>query len=782
VTRARPASASRPSIDWRTALGFSEPRDSDWGKVRAAQIDEVRRHTITRLVAEMLALVLLALSLGGHAPTMKLVAWGGVALVAGVVMALWRLRRRWDGSTASRKDLTLETILSLVSAGIWAAPPVLFAGVGGLEQQLALWSVTVAMMVGSVLLLSPMVLAASASLLLSSAACAYMMWTLGLPLLALSSATFGFVLVACALANGRAFLFNKSAEFALVEKEEVVSLLLREHEEGDADWLWQIDAGKQLTHVSPRLAFALGEDAMALEGRPFLQMLAGDTWDSGNFTAALRTLADKFKNRESFSDLILPVTIKGETRWWELSASPRFDEKGTFLGFRGVGSDVTVERHTADKINRMARFDTLTGLPNRLQITEALGQAMSEAEKWRGRCGFMMIDLDRFKAVNDTLGHPVGDRLLGRVSERLLGLMSDNELCGRLGGDEFAVVLRDASDPAQMEGLAKRLIEELSRPYDVDQHTLYIGASVGSAVGPRDGRSVETLIRSADLALYRSKDAGGGAYHAYEPQLHVHAEERRVLEIALRKALEKGELHLNYQPVVSADEAVVEGFEALLRWTHPELGNISPAKFIPIAEEARLIGPIGEWALRTACNEAKNWPATVRVAVNVSAEQLHDPRFVVAVQSALAESGLPPQRLELEVTESVFMREGTNAVAVLQDVLALGVRLALDDFGTGYSSLGYLSRTKFSTIKIDRSFVQGASRKAAESVAIIRAVVALADSLGMSTTAEGVETEEEYAMIRRLGCKKIQGYLFGRPMPAEDARALFPNMTRTAAA
>jgi diguanylate cyclase (GGDEF)-like protein len=782
VTRARPASASRPSIDWATAFGFSEPRDSDWGKVRAAQIAEVRRHTIARLVAELLLLVLVAVSIGGHAPTGKLVAWGGIALGAGVVMALWRLRPHYDDVTASRRDLTLETVLSIVSAAIWAAPAVMFAGVGGLEQQLALLSVTVAMMVGSVLLLSPMLLAATASMLLASAACIYLMLALHFPTLALASGTFGFVLVTSALANGRAFLVHKSAEFALVEKEEVVSLLLREHEEGDADWLWQIDAGKQLTHVSPRLAYALGEEALALEGRPFLQMLAGDSWESGNFTAALRTLADKLKNREAFSDLILPVTIKGETRWWELSASPRFDEKGSFLGFRGVGSDVTVERHTADKINRMARFDTLTGLPNRLQVTEALGQAMAEAEKWRGRCGLMMIDLDRFKAVNDTLGHPVGDRLLGRVSERLLGLMDDNALCGRLGGDEFAVVLRDASDPAAIETLARQIIEDLSRPYDVDQHTLYIGASIGSAVGPRDGRSVETLIRSADLALYRSKDAGGGTYHAYEPQLHVHAEERRVLEIALRKALAKGELHLNYQPVVSADEAVVEGFEALLRWTHPELGQISPVKFIPIAEEARLIGPIGEWALRTACLEAKNWPSTVRVAVNVSAEQLHDPRFVVAVQSALAESGLPPQRLELEVTESVFMREGTNAVAVLQEVLGLGVRLSLDDFGTGYSSLGYLSRTKFSTIKIDRSFVQGASRKASESLAIIRAVVALADSLGMSTTAEGVETEEEYAMIRRLGCKKIQGYLFGRPMPAEDARALFPNMTRTAAA
>jgi diguanylate cyclase (GGDEF)-like protein len=385
----------------------------------------------------------------------------------------------------------------------------------------------------------------------------------------------------------------------------------------------------------------------------------------------------------------------------------------------------------------------------------------------------MMIDLDRFKAVNDTLGHPVGDRLLTRVSERLRALMSDNELCGRLGGDEFAVVIKDANDAHRVEKLALSIIEALSAPYEIDQHTVYIGASVGSATGPRDGRAVETLIRSADLALYRSKDSGRGSYHAYEPQLHVKAEERRVLEIALRKALEKNELEVHYQPVVAASTGGIESFEALLRWRNPELGMVSPAKFIPVAEEARLIGPIGDWVLRMACAEAMRWPTTIRIAVNVSAEQLHDSNFVTTVMQALAHSGLPPHRLELEVTESVFMREGTNAVAVLEKILALGVRLALDDFGTGYSSLGYLSKTKFSTIKVDRSFVQGAARNLPESLAIIRAVVALADSLGMSTTAEGVETEDECRIVNQLGCRKIQGYLYGRPMPAAEARKLF---------
>ncbi|HKX23398.1 MAG TPA: EAL domain-containing protein, partial [Rhizorhapis sp.] len=473
--------------------------------------------------------------------------------------------------------------------------------------------------------------------------------------------------------------------------------------------------------------------------------------------------------------------IGGQRHWWELSASPRVDEKGTFQGFRGVGSDVTKQRESSEKITQLAHFDTLTSLPNRLHLTEALDHAIQEMERWNRRCGFLMIDLDRFKAVNDTLGHLVGDRLLARVSERLRHVCSKNELCGRLGGDEFAVVIREVHDTDYVERLSLEIIDALSRPYEVDQHVLYIGASVGSAIGPRDGRTPETLIRSADLALYRSKEAGGGLHHSYEHRLHAHAEERRVLEIALREALEKQQMHLAYQPVVNAVTGTVEGFESLVRWTHPEMGAISPVKFIPVAEEARLIAPIGEWVLRTACVEAMNWPSHVRVAVNVSAEQLTDPNFVTAVTSALAHSGLPPYRLELEVTESVFM-QGTGAEQILDRILSLGVKLSLDDFGTGYSSLGYLRKTRFSTIKIDRSFVQGASKNVPESIAIIRAVVALADSLGMSTTAEGVENQEEAEMINRLGCKKIQGYYYGRPMPANEALALFAGMQRSAVA
>jgi predicted signal transduction protein with EAL and GGDEF domain len=313
----------------------------------------------------------------------------------------------------------------------------------------------------------------------------------------------------------------------------------------------------------------------------------------------------------------------------------------------------------------------------------------------------------------------------------------------------------------------------LSRPYEVDEHTLYIGASVGSALGARDGRTVETLMRSADLALYRSKDEGGGLHNVYEPKLHTHAEERRVMEIALRKALERDEFTLAFQPVVDAGSEALVAFEALLRWFNPEFGQVSPGRFIPLAEDARLVVPIGNWVLHRACREATTWPANVKVAVNVSAEQLYEPDFVETVVEALSESGLPPQRLELEVTESVFLREGSRAGEALDQILALGVGLSLDDFGTGYSALGYLSKTRFTTIKVDRSFVQGAAKGMQESIAIIRAVVAMADSLGMSTTAEGAETEHEVQVIRDLGCKKIQGYYYGRPMSAADVNDLF---------
>src|SRR5690606_38808858 len=304
----------------------------------------------------------------------------------------------------------------------------------------------------------------------------------------------------------RTYLSARIAEVGVAEKDEVVSLLLREFQENEADWLWQIDTNRRVRTASPRFAFALGREPAEIEGKSFVQLISGEAWESGQFPPSLHDLAERLKRRESFSDLLVQVEVGAGRRWWELSGTPILDEKGIFIGFRGVGSDVTEQRESDEKIAWLARYDTLTGLPNRLMLTEALAESLRHAAQGKTSCAFLMIDLDRFKQVNDSLGHMIGDRLLAQVSQRLKALAADNHQCGRLGGDEFAVVIRDASDTEGVARLAEAIVAALSQPYEVDQHTLFIGASVGSAIGPLDGSTVETLMRNADLALYRAKD------------------------------------------------------------------------------------------------------------------------------------------------------------------------------------------------------------------------------------------------------------------------------------
>ncbi|GAC1612452.1 MAG: EAL domain-containing protein [Novosphingobium sp.] len=755
-------------------LGLAEPADGDWWRLRGMQYAQIGRMTMARLIAHALAALLVVQLFVHTAPLMLIGAW-----LAALVFALAysaQIDRRVEDAERRRftpSEVHDQTVGTLAAAIVWALPVVIFTQYGSAGDRMSLWTVTAMLVTGMLVGYAavPRCTLIFAGVIGGASALGFLyqgQWVSAAVVM-----VFGVFVSVGAVEVARTFLGGKVAEAGMAERNEVVSLLLREFEENEADWLWQVDASRRVRGVSPRFAFALGRETEDVDGQPLIQLISGPAWDDGRFHPSLHQLAEKLKRRESFADLLVQVTLPGGERWWELSASPRFDDAGHFTGFRGVGSDVTEKRENADKIAYLARYDTLTGLPNRLQVNESLGEALAYSVQWRGRCAFMMIDLDRFKAINDTLGHLVGDQLLAQVSARLRAMMPKGTMCGRLGGDEFAVVVADASDGAAVRALADRVIESLSRPYDVDHHTLYVGASIGSALGPRDGPTVETLMRNADLALYRAKDEGRGRHCIYEPELHAQAEERRKLEIALRRALDRQEFALAFQPVVDAIDESVVSFEALLRWNSKEHGSVSPAKFIPLAEDTRQIVQIGEWVLREACREATNWPARVKIAVNVSGEQLLDPHFAETVVSALSASGLPPHRLEIEVTESIFVRDGTTAQATLERIMALGCGVALDDFGTGYSSLGYLRRMRFSTIKVDRSFVQGAARNNPESLAIIRAVVAMADSLEMSTTAEGVETEDELAMVRRLGCRKIQGYYFGRPMPSADARGLF---------
>ena len=770
-------------LSFKALLGLEEPVGIDGDIVRNIQAKGMRNRTTLRVALNLL-LAIFAVSLyRGIAPVWASVLWvAGFAAFHVYSFRAFSSSSSWDRQEFNKAEFRKIEIHSGLTGAVWAASFYLLGSHGGLVEMIGLWSIILSLMVYASLVLSTSPMSATIFISITSLCAAGGFAFHGAYYLTIAAAGIGALLITACVRAARAQILFEVANTILLEKSETVSLLLREFEDSGADWLWQTDTSRCATHVSPRFAYALGEEARTIEGQPLLKLIAGDAWEKGQYPDALHDLADRLKRRESFSNLIVPVTMKGLTRWWELSASPRNGEDGAFLGFRGVGSDVTEQRVSADKISHLARFDTLTGLPNRLQLTETLGEALADADKWRRRCGFLMIDLDRFKAVNDTLGHPVGDRLLAQVARRLQLIMTDNELCGRLGGDEFAVVIKDATDSKYVLTLSRRIIESLSRPYEVDQNTLFIGASIGSALGPVDGRTVELLMRSADLALYRSKDQGGNTHHSYQHKLHANAEEKRLMEFELRNALDRSEMHVEYQPVVNSDnEHLLVGFEALLRWKNPKFGNVSPAKFIPIAEDARLIVAIGDFILRQACKDAMFWPDSTRVAVNISVDQLTSTAFVETVISALHDSGLPAWRLELEVTESIFLRDGGLAVQVLDRLRSLGIKLSLDDFGTGYSSLGYLRNVRFDTIKIDRSFVQGAAKNKAESVAIIRAVVALADSLNIATTAEGVETEAELAMIQQLGCNKIQGYYFGRPMIFADSLELFNRQQRNVA-
>jgi diguanylate cyclase (GGDEF)-like protein/PAS domain S-box-containing protein len=743
-------------------------------RLHVTQFAAVDRLIALRTVLGLASIVFVVATYWHSSPHWLLGLWS-FASVAGAAFPFFSHlgARRGDTEERASAAIGMHMLQLVVQGALWSAPMILLAPYGGPFEFASLWTMSTCLMVAVAIGFYVTPLAALMFLLVVGGASVVMMMHAGSSLLALTVASFTLLLTAACMRQAQLFGLQVTIDSQLTEKQETVSMLLREYDDTAADWLWQTDASRRLTGVTPYFARMMGIEAADIEGKSFLEILAGPSWQSGTFDPALRDLAAKLKAREAFTNLAIPVEVGGVRRWWELSASPRLDERGVFLGFRGVGSDVTEQQESAERIHQLAKFDLLTQLPNRLHLTDSLGEAMDTMAQWNTRCAFLMIDLDRFKSVNDTLGHQVGDLLLAQVAERLRSVCSENEICGRLGGDEFAVVIKDVPHPVYIEQVANAIIDQVSRPYEVEQNRLFIGASVGSATAPRDGRTPDTLIRSADLAMYRSKEDGGGKHFAYIASLHADAEERRLMEIALRTAIDQGQLYLEYQPVIELATGRLVSFEALVRWQHPQFGLVSPAKFIPLAEEARLIGAIGEWVLRTACDEAAGWPEQIGIAVNMSTEQLYDPEIVTKVISAVTTSGLEPRRLEIEVTESVFMREGSNASKLLDKLMSFGIRLSLDDFGTGYSSLGYLSRARFNTIKIDRCFVQGAARNEPESLAILNAVVAMSASLGMVTVAEGVETEQQLKVVSELGCTKVQGFYFGRPMRAEDARQLF---------
>ena len=485
--------------------------------------------------------------------------------------------------------------------------------------------------------------------------------------------------------------------------------------------------------------------------------------ETGSFTGDLDAYCDEVLHEIGRSQNAIVETSDG--RLIEITNEPVASG-----GWLATHEDVTERIRAEERIAHLAHYDALTDLPNRVLLRGHLEQRVAELAQGKP-FAILYIDIDEFKGVNDLFGHEVGDELLRHVAARLRGCVGPQDLVARLGGDEFAIVKAETRDRGQLTALAEQILDSLRIPAQCKGQEVPIEASIGIAVAPDDGLSLEDLFKNADLAMYAAKSDGRRTYRFFVPELDVKLKTRRQLELDLRQALARGQLEIHYQPLVDLATDTVAGCEALLRWYHPERGKISPADFIPVAEDTGLINEIGDWVLKRACAEAAGWPAHIRLAVNVSPVQFRSKTLALRVATALRDSGLAPDRLELEITEAVLIRDDNEALVILHQLRDLGVRIALDDFGTGYSSLSYLRRFPFDKIKIDRSFVSDIGDAGGSSM-IVEAVVNMASACRMSTTAEGVETEMQREILRGLGCSEMQGYLFSPAVPASKLQQL----------
>lgn len=536
----------------------------------------------------------------------------------------------------------------------------------------------------------------------------------------------------------------------------------RDVADASSDWIWEVDTSLRFTFLSDRVALITGRTPEASLGLPLAELFhpgeADDRWQQH---------VDDLANWRPFRNVLsLSEDAEGIHRTVRLAGKPTFDRAGRPTGFRGTATDITAEMVASRRAKYLALHDPLTDLPNRELLGERLEQAISGVGRRRDMAALLLIDIDHFKDINDTLGHPTGDALLKEVAVRCAACVREVDTVARIGGDEFAIVQIGIKEPADVQLLARRLLELFQQPFEINGHEVLATISIGVALIPSDSSVPDKLLQLADIALYRAKEDGRNAVRFFEPEMDARLQRRRELERDLRLALARDELELYYQPKVSLLNDELSGVEALVRWNHPKKGLVPPGEFIGVAEETGLILQLGEWVLRTACRQAVAWPG-LQMAVNISPVQFRRSDLIEVIKSALDETGLPPHRLEIEITESVLIQQTEVAAKLLKELKQMGVRIAMDDFGTGYSSLSYLHRFAFDKIKVDRSFIQSLGVEPA-AAAIVRTVIGLASSLHMLSCAEGVETKEQLTRLRGEGCDEVQGFLFGRPVPAKE--------------
>ena len=566
--------------------------------------------------------------------------------------------------------------------------------------------------------------------------------------------SFAIALVTEARAQERSFVSAGQAEIDRRESTATVGMLLHDYEEQSSDWLWTVGPHGNLRNVTQRFAEAAGRKPEQLEGTPITRLFHRDE--------QREELARCLIERHPFRNLLVNLKIDGEKRFWRLSARPRDDGR-----MSGVARDVTADRLIEERVAFMAHYDNLTGLANRYLFNERLRALTGEGTSKGSSIALFYLDLDDFKAVNDTRGHLVGDRLLREVGTRLEQEVRNEDLVARLGGDEFAVLIETRAGDGLLLERAHRFLSAVRAPYEIEGHSYRVSTSVGVARSIAGDCDAEELMRRADLALYAAKAKGRDKLAMFEPALDFAARERRRIESDLSEALRKGQMHMQYQPVIDLETGETTGFEALLRWHHPERGMLGPGDFLQVAEDTGLISSLGEWVIRQSLSEVAAMPGNLRIAINLSPTQVKNPNLVATVAQAIHATNIAPERIELEITEHVLMGDEKGGHTTLMRLRELGIRIALDDFGTGYSSLGYLRRFPFDRIKIDRSFVTDVESDLG-SQAIISAITRLADALGMDTTAEGIEEPGQLEMLRKLGVHEAQGFLISRPVaPAE---------------
>ena len=738
--------------------------DSESSPLRDVQLISRAQLAPFFAAANIVAALMMAANLLSVVPTALLAPW--VLAVAGLNLASMQLARHQSitcvGRSGRRVPLWLMIGDVVIRAGLWLSLPLyVFQSIGAGNQIIAA-SIMAGLGVGALgLVVVPQcamtwmvafTLGVGAALLLGRQTMPYphmlsIVFTIGV-------SVFGVMTVA-------RWAFHQLKTNADVgSQSESASLLLQEYEQRGVGWLWQVDAENRVTYISSRMSALLGKPAGQLLGHSLPALLGGHA-----------ELGKVLLEKQPFNSLEMELKTARGSRWISIAGDPIVDTAGRFEGFRGVGSDITEIRQTQERLTHLANVDVLSGLPNRGRVRQLLGEALRAATTGNVPCAIMFLDLDDFKPVNDTFGHPKGDAVLRAVAKRLMDEVAEDGHVGRMGGDEFAIVITDAQSRKQVEFLADRIINAIKEPYVIDGTEIRIGVSIGCAFGPIDGATVDDLILKADLALYQAKDAGRGCARYFSSELQSEQDDRVRLESDLRSAIASKGFHLAFQPLVNAKTQKLIGFEALIRWNHAQRGFVPPNEFIPVAEESGLMPVIGEFVIDEACKAAASWPEPITVALNISPKQIVLPNLPNVVSEALARYKLPGNRLELEVTEGVFLGDNGATLDTLKRLRALGVGIALDDFGTGYSSIGYLNKAVFHKLKIDGSFVREAGSRP-ENVAIIQSIVQLAKSFRMSVTAEGVETAEDFERMRELGCDTIQGYLFGKPLSYERANQM----------